>query len=446
MNLSISTQLALLGLPTGQCAPYLLAVSGGLDSMVMAHLFVQEQIPAAVAHCNFGLRGAESDVDEAFVRQWAVEHHLPFHTEKFDTEAFAQRDGVSIQMAARSLRYAFFERLRQMHAYHYTVTAHHADDSIETLLMQLGRGSGLAGMSSIPEISGAVVRPLLQYSRTDLEVWAANHRIIWREDASNAKDDYLRNRIRHHVVPELTTAFEDTDFRKQAMLTIANLRKAQTNYQWLLEDHLRKHLVVDADGLQRLSNDAAFALPDANELLRVWLLPKGFDEQSVAHLAEHLGEPGRTWSTGDWQVATTRHEAHLTNRWQQMLPDISITEVDILVRLGGGKTLVITRQPASVPLQTDTQTLLVSAKVLIWPLTVRSWQEGDQFQPFGMGGRHQKVSDYLVNLKYSRAQKQGVRLLLNGDGTPLWLMGFRPDERCRVQAQDTELVKFSLVG
>ncbi len=446
MSLSITPFLTQHQLPTSKCAPYLLAVSGGLDSMVLAHLFVQEQIPSAIAHCNFGLRGAESDADAAFVRQWAAAHRLTYHEEKFDTETFARQQGVSIQMAARSLRYAFFERLRQMHGYHYTVTAHHADDAIETLLMQLGRGSGLAGMSSIPAVNGSLLRPLLQFSRAELEVWAYAHRITWREDASNAKDDYLRNRIRHHVLPELSAAFDGTDFRKQAMLTIANLRKAQRNYQWLLQDYLNKHLIVDADGLHRLPNEVATAMPDAAELLRVWLLPKGFDEQSVTHLAEHLGQPGHAWSAGDWHVATTQREVHLTNQSQQMLPDISITEADILVRLGGGKTLVITKQSASLPPQTDAHTLLVPANLLIWPLTVRSWQEGDQFQPFGMGGKHQKVSDYLVNLKYSRSQKQGVRLLLNGNGTPLWLMGLRTDERCRVHESDTDLVKFTLVS
>jgi tRNA(Ile)-lysidine synthase len=447
MSLHITTFLRQHDFPIADCPPYILAISGGLDSMVMAHAFVQEQIPVVLAHCNFGLRGAESDADEAFVRTWAQQRNLIYHIEHFETEAYAQAQGISIQMAARCMRYDFFDRLRQMHAYGPIATAHHADDTIETVLMQLGRGSGLAGMCGIPEVTEQVVRPLLQYSRMQLAAWALATGVAWREDSSNLTDDYLRNRIRHHVIPELEQAQEaGKDFRKQALLTMSNLRKAQNNYHWLLDERLRQFLKSTPDGILHLSNIALTTMPNSTELLRHWLRPKGFDDQTIEHVGAHLGQSGRTWSAGNWTITIDRHDVQLQDRSTVQLPTIEVLEEDILVRLGQGKTLFITQADASAKLQNTPDTCIVPRTLLIWPLKVRVWQEGDTFQPFGMKGKHQKVSDFLVNMKLSVAEKSTVRLLVTAQDTPVWLMGLRTDERFRVQSGEPDLVKFTLVG
>jgi tRNA(Ile)-lysidine synthase len=181
-------------------------------------------------------------------------------------------------------------------------------------------------------------------------------------------------------------------------------------------------------------------------LLRHWLKPKGFDDQTIEHIVAHLGQSGRTWSAGTWTVTVDRHDVQLQDISTVQQPALEVLEEDIMVRLGQGKTLFITQTDASAKLQNTPDTCIVPRALLVWPLKVRNWQEGDTFQPFGMSGKHQKVSDYLVNMKLSIAEKTTVRLLITAQDTPIWLMGLRTDERFRVQSGESDLVKFNFVG
>lgn len=217
----------------------LIAVSGGLDSMVLANLFKEAGYTFAIAHCNFKLRANESDADEQFVVQWAQRHHIPIHVKKFDTKQYATSHKLNTQLAARELRYKWFSSLVQEHSYSAVLTAHHADDALETFLINLSRGTGLDGLTGIPEKNGAIVRPLLPFSRLELKSYAEENKLEWREDSSNATINYLRNRIRHTIVPNLKMMHPEflhnflrtqTYLRQNASLVASVIEKVKKNF------------------------------------------------------------------------------------------------------------------------------------------------------------------------------------------------------------------------
>ena len=212
----------------------LLAISGGLDSVVLAHLCHKLDLKVAFAHCNFNLRGAESDADEAFVLALAEEMELEIFIENFETEHYAKQEGISIQMAARELRYNWFNELAEQLHFDYILTAHHADDNLETFLINLTRGTGLEGLTGIPEVSGRLVRPLLPFSRETLETYAASEHLKWQEDVTNASTKYLRNKLRHDVIPVLKQM--NPQLLQNFQTTISNLQDSQG----LIEDAMMK--------------------------------------------------------------------------------------------------------------------------------------------------------------------------------------------------------------
>jgi tRNA(Ile)-lysidine synthase len=303
-------------------------------------------------------------------------------------------------------------------------------------------------MSGIPAQNGAVLRPLLTVTRQQLVQYATSQGITWREDSSNQKDDYVRNRIRHHVVPALAQACasEPEAFRQQALTTLHNLQKAQRNYQWLLQDKLQQLIMQDANGNEILVTSAFASMPDHSELVRIWLGPKSFDEQTIAHICANIGKSGKTFTADSYQLTIDRHSLILSQPTQQGVPTITITPDDIMVRLGNGHSLFFTTAVASTPLQTEPDTILVPKQALIWPLKVRSWHEGDSFKPFGMGGKSQKVSDFLINNKLPITDKQTVRLLENGNNEIIWVLGLRSDERYRVVDVEAGMMRITLVG
>jgi tRNA(Ile)-lysidine synthase len=430
-------------LPTSGCAPYLLAVSGGRDSMAMAHLFLEQNIPFQIAYCNFQLRGAESDADEAFVKAWAEKHQIVCHAERFDTRTVADTESMSIQMAARKLRYAYFERLRQIFHLDFICTAHHVSDVLETALYQFGRGAGLAGMSSIPERNGAILRPLLAIHARAIAAYAGANAIKWREDSSNASAHYARNFIRHKVVPQMEAL--NPAFQHSALQTVQNLQKARNNYTWFLTKHLDQAFSIATDGSIKLPIVACTALPEPTEVLRHWLHPCGFLDDQIAQIAQNIIKTGWSITAGQRTLTVNRNELILSSKDLVVtLPDIQVTEQDIMVRLGNGTSMFRTSGNHETSLKTPPDTLLVPSELLKWPLKVRNCKVGESFQPFGMDGQSQKVQDFLVNKKVAVTDKQQVRVLENGDGTFIWLIGLRSDHRFRVQSLDADLVKFTV--
>jgi tRNA(Ile)-lysidine synthase len=421
-------------LPFLQEKRLLLAVSGGIDSMVLLYLCHQLDLSFAVAHCNFQLRGDESDADEQFVTDICEALRRPIFIEKFVTAAFAKEHKLSIQVVARHLRYEWFETLLQNHDYDYILTAHHLDDHLETFIINFTRGTGLEGLMGIPEQNEHVVRPLLHFSRMEIESFALVNKIPWREDSSNSSDKYLRNKIRHHVVPvlkelnpNLLPSFENT---------IAYLQQAQS----LVEDAstmvYQKVTELVEDQL-KINLKELLCYPNYDAYLYRWLSPLGFtDWKAIQELVQ---------ATSGKQVLSATHG---------VLKDRDYLIVYPLI-IAPSEVYWISPQQAEVkvPLKltfceveelgnTSTNTIFVDESLLLYPLQIRKWQKGDVFYPMGMIGK-KKVSKYFKDEKMSLLDKSSTWLLCS-DNQIVWVIGKRADDRFKVIKQTTKIIQIQL--
>jgi len=412
----------------------LLAVSGGIDSMVLVHLCHQLNLDFAIAHCNFQLRGVESNDDEAFVKSHAEKIQVPVFIERFDTQTFADRHKLSIQVVARNLRYEWFYSLLANHNFDYILTAHHLDDSLETFLINFTRGSGIEGLTGIPQQNDKIVRPLLNFSRNDIEVFAQENTVEWREDSSNASDKYLRNKLRHDVIPvlkelnpSLLASFENTVLHLKQTQSLAE-DAVKSLYQSVVteEEH---HTVIDLKKLLNYANYKAY--------LYEWLRPFGFSDWTAVYdlLAAQSGK----------QVLSESHIL-LKNRGVLLLfpkqTTISEevywitkeqTDVKVPLKMNFCNVSDISNQTSNV--------IFVDEALLQFPLTLRRWQEGDVFQPSGMTGK-KKLSKFFKDEKYSLWDKANAWLLCS-DNKIVWIVGKRADERFKATANTTKILKIN---
>lgn len=433
----------------------LLAVSGGLDSMVMAHLFYRAGLSFAIAHCNFQLRGPESDEDEVFVEQVALDFEVPFFVKRFETKDYARKKGVSIQMAARELRYDWFEKIRIEQNFSGIATAHHLNDSVETALLNFARGAGLPGLSGIAAVSGNLIRPLLFASRSDILEYSRTHGITWREDSSNLSDDYARNFVRRHIIPRLEEL--NPNFPITAARNMERLREADNNLTFLLNNYL-----FEPDQThQKLEIQKLTQLPAPQQALRTWLKPYGFDAEQARQLAENLDHVGLTIHSikghkllidREYLLLLTETEESKTNEAQAKLhPVFQVHEDDLMLNLEDGTRLFFLRMPPLAPFDSilespaDPCAVLLDVEKLKFPLHLRHWTPGDVFQPLGMGGKRQKLQDFFTNHKLSRFEKDAVWLLFNGDDQLIWVLGLRQDERFKTDSKTTKTLKINWI-
>lgn len=406
----------------------LLAVSGGLDSMAMAWLFVEAGWEAAIAHCNFCLRGQESDADEAFVRAFAQAHGLPFYSQRMDARAAARKERISVQMAARKLRYAWFEALARSEGFDFIATAHHLDDNFETVLLHLLRGTGLRGLQGIPLRRGRIVRPLLGLSRGELEAWMRAEGRAWREDRSNASLDYERNYLRHRVLPQLDRlrpswrqAFgRNSEFVRDGLVLWEATVKQQLA---ALVERVGDTKSIDLKGLRQR--------PGGRALLREWLAPHGFNSIQVAEIWS-CTRSGAHFASGTHVVWHDRGRLHLQVRGEGEWQPLEWSSPEEPLALPDGRVLVaelMEAPPKDFP-DDPAQAWLDAGKVQ-WPLIVRPWQAGDRFCPLGMGGRSKKLQDLFSDLKLPVPEKKRVPVVVCG-GQICWVAGLRADERFKV--------------
>ncbi len=401
--------------PTGQ--QVLLAVSGGIDSVVLTHLMHSAGYPFAIAHCNFHLRPSDCDRDEAFVRQLADTYSVTVHVAQFDTQAYAARHHQSIEQAARQLRYDYFEQLRQQHAYAAILTAHHRDDSTETFFINLLRGTGLSGLHGILPVQGHIVRPLLPFGRNDIEAYAAQHHLAHVEDITNASLDYQRNQVRHLLLPLLRQLQPAADHTLQQ--TVLHLQSTERLYQALLTPLLQQLTHPQPDG--SILIDLADTLPtplDAHsspqlrqQLYFELLKPYGFNAATVTNILGTI-QPGKTYHS-------PTHTAFRDRDCLILIPYHA--QPDTLPTITVGTTSPDGFNPKQLPphqaaFDADTVTL---------PLRLRHWQAGDRFQPLGMTHGTQLISDYFSDHKYSLPDKQAQLLLVDATDSILWIVGRR---------------------
>ncbi len=396
----------------------LLAVSGGVDSMVMLALFVRCGYKVAVAHCNFCLRGAESDKDEALVRATAEKYGLELHCTHFDTRA---------EMAARRLRYAWFEQLRREHNYTVVAVAHHADDAAETFFINLLRGTGLRGLTGISARVGHIVRPMLFASRADILAYAADEEIAFREDASNHSREYLRNRIRLDIVPRLREI--NPDFTALMSRNFARLEAVQRFIDGCI-DRIRAQAVTSAGDIDTIHTDLIDkSLPQKFVLYSLLNAGYGFKGKTVDELCCALanGRTGRRFYAGGYIASIDRGNI--------VIAPIVPTEGQAILQYE-----YLTRDEITET-KTPPHIALLDADKLQFPLVLRHWQEGDRFVPFGMKG-HKKVSDFLIDAKRSLPEKERQEVLLSGDEI-VWVVGLRIDERYRITHETKNVLRIT---
>lgn len=418
----------------------LLAVSGGVDSLVMAYLFRRCDWPFGIAHCNFQLRGAESDGDEEFVRQLADNWKTPFFSRRFDAKKQAEVTGQSLQMAARQLRYEWFEQIRLENGYDLVATGHNLNDSVETALLHFIRGTGLTGLGGIPLRNGCLIRPLLFAGRDEILAYAREKGLNWREDSSNLKDDYTRNIIRHHIAPRMEAI--NPAFWASAEHTMRTVRAADANLGFLLKRFLGR---PDPAGMCRLNKNELADLPALPDALFDLFQPYGFFPDQMRQLADNWGQTGMEWvSPTGYRLLNDRQELLLFPLQTEHFA-VRIEMDDLMVRLPDGGRLILTPSEPGTPFPEQHETVLADAEKLRFPLLLRRWQPGDTFQPLGMGGKSRKLQDYFTDMKLSKLEKEQVWILENGDHSIIWIVGMRLAERFKIEAETTKLLKISWV-
>lgn len=405
----------------------LVAVSGGLDSVVLADLVFRAGYDMGLAHVNFKLRGDASTGDAEWVQNLAANYGIPFYLKEVDTLSEIQ-PGESVQMAARRLRYTWLEEIRQTAGYDFILTAHHAHDNLETLLMRFIQGSGLAGMRGIPPVNGYIKRPLLGVPRPEIASYALQQSLGFREDASNQEDYYLRNKIRHHLTPlveEINPAITTT-LTEQARL----MREAHQLYQYAVRELKDQLWTSSTNGwdIDRLGLNRA---PGPRSLLYEWLSPLGFSSEQCRQVLE--ARPGTLLKSDEYSLLIEEEKVHLRPLYQGQ-DRYELLEMPAQLSFGEGEKITFSLHNASegYTFSLDTNLAYVDYDKLQFPLVLRHWQAGDWFCPLGMKGQSQKLQDYFVNRKINRQQRQRQWVLQNGQGDLIWLPGLRADERYKI--------------
>lgn len=414
----------------------LIAISGGLDSVVLTHLCHKLNFDIHLAHCNFNLRDEESDADEEFILDLAEKLEIEVFIESFDTENYAQDNKLSIQMAARELRYNWFQELAQQLQFDYILTAHHADDNLETFLINLSRGTGLDGLTGIPETNGKIVRPLLTFSRNDILKYAEDNQLKWREDSSNASTKYLRNKLRHEVIPTLKAI--NPQF-------LDNLKKTQNHLQGsqdLIDDAVKRahekvittngdKLLFDIEALQTLSNTKAYLY----ELLKDYGFTQWNDVYNLLNT-----QSGKFVTSHSHRLVKDRTHLILIANTVDDFGTFEVLEQTEEISFG---TYKLTFRGVDNISTSDHSSIFVDKDLLKYPLIVRKWEKGDYFYPFGMTGK-KKLSKYFKDEKWSLLQKEETLVLVSNNGKIIWIINRRMDDRFKVTNDTKTIVKIQL--
>jgi tRNA(Ile)-lysidine synthase len=418
----------------------LLAVSGGKDSVLMAQLFNETGADFGIAHCNFKLRGAESDGDEDFVKALAAKLNTPFYTTSFDAKAVAEANRISVQMAARDLRYAWFEKIRAEHQFDAIAVAHHRNDSAETILLNLSRGTGLSGLHGILPKRGKIIRPLLFLDREEIDRIIDEERIAYREDSSNSATKYGRNKIRLEVIPklkELNPNIEET-FEE-------NSRRFAEIEEFFTQkiDAMRDELFVVYSGDIHISLKDLKKLKPSLSVLYGLFKPFAFKDNVLSDLMGSWdGIPGKVFESLTHTLLLDRQKLILHKKGSGTEKFVLISEDDQTASWGGQTIIRRDAADTTVPGNNEGKAWL-DAALLIFPLKLRSWKQGDSFYPLGMSGK-KKLSDYFISKKIPLTQKEAIPVLENGNGDILWIAGYQSDNRYKVTRQSEKVIIFEL--
>ena len=437
MQQKVQTYIQKQGLLTPQ-GRVIVGVSGGTDSVALLHILVSLGYECVIAHCNFHLRMEESQRDEEFVREWAEELKIPYYHIDFKTSEYAIAHGISIEMAARDLRYAwFYELLEKLDAQAIAV-AHHADDSIETMLMNLVRGTGLRGLTGIPARNKKVVRPLLCLTRLELETYLIRHNLDHVEDSTNATMDYQRNKFRNEVLPLLEEI--NPSVRQTLYTTLGHFEGSLSIYQQAI-DRLENEIVHKESGSIQLDIDLLKKQVHIPTVMFELLHPYGFGAATIEQITETLdGESGKVFYSDTHRLVKDRKYLIL-NPIESLGKDVFwISQNDTAIDQPFNMKMSRKAINNDFHVSKEKKCIHVEASQLIFPLQLRRWHEGDSFYPFGMNQR-KKISDFFIDNKLSLLEKERSWLLVS-DEDIIWIVGQRMDNRFKVTEATKEVIEF----
>jgi len=417
----------------------LLAVSGGIDSMVLLHLFEKAGFNYGVAHCNFQLRGSESDGDEKFVRETVLQHGVPAFFQTFETEEYSRVNGISVEMAARELRYDFFEKVRADNDFNFIATAHHQDDLMETFFLNLSKKTGIKGLTGIKVKSGKIIRPLLFAGRDGIEKYAAKHFIDFREDSTNIETVYQRNFIRHKIIPLFTEL--NPAFTKNFLNTIQNLKSAEEVFNERIDEWKNKvmvkhskEVVIDIPLLLKTS------FPEI--LLYEILAEYQFNSAVAGQVFQSLQtDSGKQFYSSTHRLIKDREKLFITE-----LPEeekrIYYIEKDDLELFTPFDMTIEKIENSEFKITKESNVACLDFDKLQFPLLIRKWRQGDYFQPLGMTG-FKKLSDFFIDEKIPIHEKENTWLMCSGQ-TIVWIIGYRIDNRFKIISETNSVYKITL--
>ena len=411
----------------------IVGLSGGADSVVLLYLLKELSYDCIAVHCNFHLRGEESNRDEAFVSRLMSEWNIPLYKKDFDTLSIASEHKISVEMAARNLRYEWFEELRlEQHAQAICV-AHHQDDNVETLLLNLLRGTGIKGLTGMRPQNGFVVRPMLVLSREEVMQAVSEYNLSYVTDSSNLECDFTRNRIRLQVLPLLRTI--NPSVSESIFHTMENLNEAQVVYQNAI-DKAKIKVFNAKDGFISIQELLRFASPEA--LLYEILKEFQFNTDVVREVFQALdAQSGKEFYSSTHRLIKDRDLLLLLPLQEASKEEFLIHKEDLLVDFPIRMKISLERKDADLEINRNKDVACLDANKLEFPLKLRRWKEGDRFMPFGMS-QYQKLSDFFTNNKFSIPQKENTWLLVSGNDI-VWVVGWRIDNRYKVTTETKNL-------
>lgn len=422
-------------------AGFIIAVSGGADSITLLHAFKYLNLKILALHCNFNLRGKESNLDEQFVKRFCDSYGIALSVKHFDTHSYARENGISIEMAARELRYAWFHEMKQKKNMDYIVVGHQADDVAETLFINLCRGTGIKGLSGIKSVKDDILRPLLPCSRQEILHYIEANQLGYRNDSSNESLDFMRNIIRHKIIPvfkEINPSFLNTieDNCKA-------LNETEMIYRYGIEQ-LRKEVMEYEEEETLIHIAKTLDTPAPYTLLFELLQPYGFNKHQAADILDsHLASPGKKFQSKNYILTRGRIYWRIYKPKEGDYPSFLIEKEGIFQI--GQQQLHLEFFPRTVPDQIpkDPRIACLDAEKIKFPLQIRKWEKGDKFCPLGMHQMKKKLSDFFNDQKFTAKQKDECLLLLS-ENKIAWVIGYRPDDRFKVTSLTKRILKITL--
>lgn len=419
----------------------LVGVSGGRDSVALLDILIKLGYQCTVAHCNFHLRGEESDRDEKFVQQLSFNLNIPYYLVDFDTVNYAKQKNISIEMAARELRYSWFTSLAEKINAQAIAIAHHADDNVETLLMHLVRGTGLKGLTGISPKNGLIVRPLLCCTRNEINEYIKNNNLSFIEDSTNQSVDFQRNKIRLQVIPLLEEI--NPSVKKVLSESIERFSEINTFYENAIEKIKKQLLTVDNDQL-KINIDLLCKQASPKTILFEILHPYGFNESIVQDIEKHLhDESGKIFYSSTHYLIKDRNYLIISNKIKKNETTFFITENDSEISFPIHLSITRKKKEQNFVISKDNRIIQIDASLIQYPLTLRRWTNGDTFFPFGMN-RQKKLSDFFIDQKLNLKQKAETWLLLSQNQI-VWVVGLRLDNRFKITESTQEVLEIKML-